>query len=64
MCDCCNPKMWALKLFIAGIILILVRLYTGWDIWVVIGVLMIIKAIVMFFISHKCDGDFKAKKRK
>jgi len=43
-----SHKGIALKMLILGIILILVRLYTAWDIWIVLGVLAIIKAIMLF----------------
>jgi len=51
--DCCNPKMMALKMLILGIILILVRLYTSWDIWVVLGVIVAIKGLIMLIMPMK-----------
>lgn len=54
-------KHFAVKALVAGIIIILVRLYTTWDIWVVIGALMIIKALIMFV--HPCDKKEKVKKK-
>lgn len=48
MDNCCTPRCMAIKLLVLGIILILVRLYTSWDIWIVLGVLAIIKAIMLF----------------
>lgn len=50
---CCSPKLMALKLLILGIILIAVRLYTAWDIWVVLGVIVIIKALIIFAMPAK-----------
>lgn len=47
-----NMKHIAALPLVIGIVIILVRLYTNWDIWVVIGVLLIIKAIMMF--KHPC----------
>jgi hypothetical protein len=52
--DCCTPKCKAIKMLIFGLILILVTLYTTWNIWVVLGVLLIIKAIIMFFMPTCC----------
>ena len=63
MNECCNPKCWATKLLVAGIILILIRFYTVWDIWIVIGVFMIIKAIMMF-IMPTCICQTKSSKKK
>lgn len=51
-------KHFAAKLIVAGAIIILVRLYTSWDIWVVIGALMILKAILLL-----CHPACKAKKK-
>ena len=49
-------------LLVIGLVLILIRLYTNWDIWVVIGALLIIKAIIMF--AHPCKANYKEKKNK
>jgi hypothetical protein len=48
-----NVKYMATKILIAGIIIVLARLYTTWDIWVVIGALMIIKALLMYAMPKK-----------
>ena len=61
----CDPRGMAVKLLIAGIVLILVRVYTAWDIWIVIGALIIIKAIVVFFMpTGKCMEEPKKKKKR
>lgn len=44
----CTPRCMAVKLLILGLILVLAELYTSWDMWIVFGVILIIKAIVMF----------------
>jgi hypothetical protein len=48
--ECSHGKMIAIKLFIAGLILILARLYTVWDMWIVVGALLIIGGLAMFII--------------
>ncbi len=67
MCECCEGKAWAIKLLVLGIILIAVRLYKpSWDIWVVIGVLAIIKSIIIFVLpmlgKKKVDITLKKKR--
>lgn len=57
----CSPKCMASKLLIAGIILILTRLYTSWDIWVVIGSLLVIKGILLFVMPN-CHCNIEKKK--
>jgi len=47
----CMHKHMAMVPLIVGIILIAVRLYTTWDIWIVVGAIMILKAIMMLL--HK-----------
>lgn len=49
-----NHKHIAVKFIIAGLVIIGVRIYTSWDIWVVIGALLIIKALYLFTLPcHK-----------
>ncbi|MBU1198960.1 MAG: hypothetical protein KKF46_08515 [Nanoarchaeota archaeon] len=59
----CTPQCMAAKMLVFGIILILVRLFTTWDIWVVLGALLIIKAIIMFIVPV-CSCETSAKKKK
>jgi len=56
-----NPRFMATKLLVLGIVLIVVRLYTEWDIWVVFGVIVIIKAILMFIMPL---GRYQVKPKK
>ena len=58
--ECCSGKTWALKWLILGIILIVVRIYTSWDIWVVLGVLLVIKALILIIMPMCC----KTKKKR
>ena len=60
----CCKNMWAWKMLIVGLVFILVRLYTAWDIWVVIGVLMTIKALMMFMMPVKKQAEDMPKKRR
>ncbi len=63
MDNCCTPRCIAAKLLILGIILVLVRLYTQWDIWIVLGVILIIKAIIMF-IMPVCPCQKTSRKKR
>jgi len=62
--ESCCKNMWAWKMLIVGLVFILARLYTTWDIWVVIGVLMIIKALMMFMMPVKKQAEDMPKKRR
>ncbi len=62
--ECCTPKCMAVKMLVLGLVLVLVRLYTAWDIWIVLGAILIIKAVVMFVMpTCKCNVDTKKKKK-
>jgi len=60
--DECTPQCKAMKLLIIGVVLVLARLYTAWDIWVVIGTILVIKAIILL-IMPVCPCN-KAKKKR
>jgi len=56
----CTPQCMATKLLVLGIILILVRLYTSWDMWVVIGALLVIKGVIIYAMpACKCQTTKK-----
>lgn len=61
----CTPRCMAAKLLVLGIIIILVRMvkkFTDWDIWIVIGALLIVTALVMCAMPACCQK--KAGKKK
>lgn len=61
----CTGRCIASKLLVIGIVLILVRMYTTWDIWVVIGAILIIKAILLYVMPMcHCQVDAQPKKKK
>jgi hypothetical protein len=49
-----TPQCKGTMLAVLGIILVLVRRYTTWDIWVVLGALLIIKG-VLIVAMHGCS---------
>lgn len=51
----------AVMLFVFGLILVLARLYTQWDIWLVIGVLLMVKAVLIALMSVCCQGKEEKK---
>lgn len=57
----CTPPCKATKMLLFGIILIAVRLYTTWDIWVVVGALLILKALLTYMMPV-CACTTKKKK--
>jgi len=63
MDECCSSKCWAMKLLVVGLVFILNQYLFKFDIWVVIGVIMIIKAIMMF-IMPTCMCQTKSGKKK
>jgi|WetSurMetagenome_2_1015567.scaffolds.fasta_scaffold63131_3 hypothetical protein len=61
----CIPKCKAAKFLVFGLVLILVRLYTTWDMWVVVGILAICKAIMLFMMPAcpACNPQTAKKKK-
>ncbi|MBM3309066.1 MAG: hypothetical protein FJY77_02330 [Candidatus Altiarchaeales archaeon] len=51
----------AVMLFVFGLVLVLARLYTQWDIWVVIGVLLMAKGLLMAVMSVCCQAKGEEK---
>ena len=63
MCEEHTPQCKACMLIVLGIILVLVRLYTAWDIWLVIGAILIVKGIIKLIMPN-CYCQTKASKKK
>jgi uncharacterized membrane protein HdeD (DUF308 family) len=53
----------AIKLLVLGIVLILIRLYTSWDMWIVVGIIMILAAILKLVMPYK-NRENRARKRR
>ena len=69
MGECCGDvchKCMAGKLIVIGAVLILVSLYTTWNIWVVIGALFILKGILKWVKPQcpHCEVKPAEKKKK
>jgi uncharacterized protein YjeT (DUF2065 family) len=59
-----TPKCIGMKMLVLGIVLILVRLYTTWDIWVVLGVLAVIKGLILLLMPNCCCDKKQCKPEK
>ncbi|MFH0868520.1 MAG: hypothetical protein V1831_04355 [Candidatus Woesearchaeota archaeon] len=57
-------KCWAWKLIVIGAVLVLARLYTTWDMWVLVGVILIIKGILKLAKPTCCNEAKPAAKKK
>ena len=58
-----TPQCIASMLIVLGMVLILVRLYTTWDMWVVVGAILIVKGAI-HVIMPKCCCQTKVPKKK
>jgi len=59
-------KCWSAKFIVIGLILIANQLWIKWDIWVVIGSLLVLKGIIKFVkpMCGHCEPEKKMKKGK
>lgn len=60
-------KWWVLKLIIIGLALIWISVYKpNWNLWAIIGALLIIKALVILIMPLCCKkkSDITSKKRR
>ncbi|MBI2653532.1 hypothetical protein HYX02_01850 [Candidatus Woesearchaeota archaeon] len=47
-------KCWAAKFIVVGLVLIANQYWFGWDIWVVIGVLLVLKGVLKLAMPGGC----------
>ena len=59
--DECSTQCKAMKMLVFGSIILLTRIYTTLDIWIVIGCLLVFKAIILLLMP-KCPCTGKAWK--
>lgn len=48
--NCCTPKCKSMKLLIMGIAIILLDTYTDLNLWLIVGVLLILKAVLVLLV--------------
>ena len=60
-------KCWATKYMVVGLVLVANQMWFKWDIWVVIGMLLILKGIIKLAMPMgcgHCKSDMPMKKGK
>ena len=62
--DCQHKKKKAIMLIVLGIILVVIRLATSWDIWVVLGVLAILIGLLKLIMPHHDEEEEPKSKRR
>ncbi len=60
MCGKCHAGKW----IVFGLILIVNQLYLKWDVWVVIGMLVVLKGIMKLALHASSPGQAEMKKGK
>ena len=53
-CDGICAKCLSMKYIVAGVVIILVRIYTNWDIWIVLGTMVAIKGLLKLAMPNGC----------
>jgi len=64
---CCGgtcPRCWAGKLIVIGVVLILARIYTNWDIWIVVGTIILLKGLLMLVMPTCPHCEEKSPRKK
>ena len=63
---CCGNKwLHALIMIVAGVAIILIDWKTTWNLWVIIGIAVIIKAIALMIMpGDKCECESTPMKKK